>query len=49
MPAKTEKQAKFMRACAHGMKSDKCPPKAVAREFMHTAKPRAVVRSRKRG
>lgn len=40
MPAKTEKQAKFMRACAHGFKpkTGKCPPKAVAREFMHTAK-----------
>lgn len=39
MPAKTEKQARFMRACAHGFKPSgktKCPPKTVAREFMHT-------------
>lgn len=36
-PAKSERQARFMRACAHGAKMDKpCPSKAVAREFMHT-------------
>lgn len=43
MPAKTEKQAKYMRACAHGWKpkgGKKCPPEKVAREFMHTAKKR---------
>lgn len=36
MPAKTEKQAKFMRACAHGWKPDKgeCPPKDVAKKMM---------------
>ena len=41
MPAKTEKQARFMRACAHdpGSMTKKCPPKSVAREFMHTKKP----------
>lgn len=40
MPAKTPKQAKFMRACAHNPESmdKKCPPKSVAREFMHTPK-----------
>jgi len=39
MPAKTKKQAKFMRACAYNPESmnDKCPPEKVAREFMHTA------------
>lgn len=38
MPAKTKKQAKFMRACAHNPKhmQGKCPSKKVAREFMHT-------------
>lgn len=38
-PAKSEKQARFMRACAHGAKMHKkCPPKSVARKFMHTGK-----------
>ena len=40
MPAKSEKQAKFMRACAHDWKPKgdnvKCPPKKVARKFMKT-------------
>ena len=37
-PATSEKQAKYMRACAHGWKPSrgKCPSKKVAREFMHT-------------
>ncbi len=36
-PAKSEKQARFMRACAHGAKMNKkCPSKSVARKFMHT-------------
>lgn len=36
-PAKSEKQARFMRACAHGAHMNKkCPPKHVARKFMHT-------------
>lgn len=36
MPAKTAKQAKFMRAVYHGFKPDtvKAPPKKVAKEFM---------------
>jgi len=40
MPAKTEKQARFMRMCAHnpGAAKGKCPSKKVAREFMHTKK-----------
>lgn len=40
MPAKTEKQARFMRACAHkpDQMDKKCPPKSVARDFMHTPK-----------
>lgn len=42
MPAKSQKQAKFMRACAHhpSHMKGKCPPVAVAREFMHVKKPR---------
>ncbi len=36
-PATSERQARFMRACAHGAKMrKKCPSKAVARKFMHT-------------
>lgn len=36
-PAKSEKQARFMRACAHGAQMDKrCPTNKVARKFMHT-------------
>ncbi len=40
MPAKTKKQARFMRMCAHQPKhaKGKCPSKSVAREFMHTKK-----------
>jgi hypothetical protein len=40
VPAKTKKQAKFMRMCAHSPKHSykKCPSPAVAREFMHTKK-----------
>ncbi len=35
-PATSAKQARFMRACAHGAKmSKKCPSKKVAREFSH--------------
>lgn len=37
-PAKSEKQARFMRACAHGAGYSKCPSKSVARKFMHTDK-----------
>jgi hypothetical protein len=36
-PATSGKQARFMRACAHGAKMrSKCPSKKVAREFSHT-------------
>lgn len=41
MPAKSEKQARFMRGCAHGMKPKggrECPSEKVAREFSHTKK-----------
>jgi len=36
MPAKSEKQRRFMAMCAHtpGKAYKKCPPKSVAREFM---------------
>lgn len=33
MPSKSKKQAKFMAACAHGAKYEKCPPEKVAKEF----------------
>ena len=33
MPSKSEKQARFMAACAHGADYDECPPKTVAKEF----------------
>jgi hypothetical protein len=37
MPSSTPRQAKFMRAIAHGMtpRNGKGPPVAVAKEFMH--------------
>jgi hypothetical protein len=40
MPAKTAKQARFMRGCEHNPKAmhGKCPSKKVAKEFNHTAK-----------
>jgi hypothetical protein len=40
MPASSEKQARFMRLCAHSPSKayKKCPPKSVAREFMHADK-----------
>ena len=35
MPSSTKKQAKFMRAVAHGFKPDKkAPPVSVAKEFV---------------
>ena len=34
-PAKSEKQARYMRMCAHSNKQG-CPSKSVARKFMHT-------------
>lgn len=38
MPAKSAKQARFMRLCANapGKATKKCPPKRVAREFVYT-------------
>jgi len=41
MPAKTAKQAAYMKMCAHHPEKayKKCPPKKVAREFMHLKKP----------
>jgi hypothetical protein len=40
MPSKTKKQARFMRAVAHGFKPDRVegPTRAVAREFMNADK-----------
>jgi hypothetical protein len=47
MPSKTAKQAKFMRAVAHGFKPDrtKGPSKAVAKEFVAADK----AKKRKKG
>jgi hypothetical protein len=33
MPSKTPQQARLMAACAHGLKSKKCPSKKIATEF----------------
>ena len=33
MPSRSTKQARLMAACSHGMKSDKCPPRKVSKEF----------------
>lgn len=33
MPSSSKKQERFMAACAHGAKLDKCPPRKVSREF----------------
>lgn len=40
MPAKTERQRRFMAMCAHSPSKarGKCPSKKVAREFSHKAK-----------
>lgn len=56
MPSKTPRQARYMRAIAHGWRPDrtKAPPIAVAREFMRAdeaakeAPRRAPARPRKR-
>jgi hypothetical protein len=39
MPAKTQKQARFLRMCEHfpGAAKGKCPSKKVAKEFNHVA------------
>lgn len=51
MPAKTPKQAKFMRACAHNPEQmdKKCPPKSVAREFMHVGTKSSKKKGSQRG
>lgn len=33
MPSKSQKQARFMAACAHGAGYESCPPPKVAKEF----------------
>lgn len=33
MPSRSPKQARLMAACSHGMKSDKCPPRKVSKEY----------------
>lgn len=38
MPSKSKAQARLMGGCAHGMKSDKCPPMKVAKEFSQADK-----------
>ena len=46
MPSKTDKQAKFMRAVAHGFKptDKKGPPVSVAKEFVKADKASNVAR-----
>lgn len=46
MPSKTQKQANFMRMCAHnpGAAKGKCPPKKVAREFVQHDKRQSKVK-----
>lgn len=46
MPSKTPKQARFMAGCAHGMKSAKCPPKKVAKEFNRADKGTGMLKKR---
>ncbi len=47
MPAVSERQARYMRMCAHqpGKAKKKCPPKSVAREFMNVSDARRRIRS----
>ena len=33
MPSKSQAQARFMAACAHGANFDSCPPGKVSKEF----------------
>lgn len=52
MPAKTERQRRFMAMCAHnpGKAKGKCPSKEVAREFSHKKKKHfSIPRKDKRG
>lgn len=46
MPSTSPKQARFMRAVAHGFKPDKVqsPPRKVAEEFMHADMRKAAAR-----
>lgn len=47
MPSKSKAQAKFMAACAHGAKYDKCPPKKVAKEFNQADKGTGILKKKK--
>lgn len=51
MPAKSEKQRRFMAMCAHtpGKAYKKCPSKKVAREFSFKRKRLTMPRKDKRG
>lgn len=51
MPSKTPKQAKFMRAVAHGWKPQggKAPPVSVAKEFVAADRGRKMQRRAGRG
>lgn len=47
MPSKSEKQAKFMAACAHGAGYESCPPDDVSKEFNQADKQTGILKKRK--
>jgi len=49
MPSKTQKQAKFMAACAHGSGYKSCPPGKVSKEFNQADKGSALLSSAMKG
>ena len=47
MPSKTKRQARFMAACSHGMKSEKCPPRKVSSEFNRADQRTGILKARR--
>lgn len=49
MPSKSDKQARFMAACAHGADYDKCPPKKVAKKYNKADQKTGILKKKRKG
>lgn len=48
MPSKSDKQARFMAACAHGAGYKACPSAKVAKEFNQADKKSGILRKKRK-
>lgn len=48
MPSTSDKQARFMAACAHNAGYSSCPPMKVSKEFNQADKGTGILRNNKR-